>query len=63
MQRRYIMRVITPKEMELVSGGVDRKHDLVPNAQSEHGRFVNDMANMLGRWGDFIGSKVFDWTH
>lgn len=62
-QRRLVMREITAKEMEFIGGGVDRPHDVVPNAQSEYGRLTNDLTNMFGRWGDRLGSAVYDWFH
>lgn len=55
------MKELSFDEVEFVSGG--RPYDWVPNAQSDWGNRLNDVTNMLGEFGSWLGGKAYDLTH
>ncbi len=58
------MQELSFEESNIVSGGaVTRQHDLVPLAQSDWGNRLNDGANLLGSFGSWLGSSIYDLTH
>jgi hypothetical protein len=57
------MQELTNQDIDLVSGGADREHDIVPEAKSEWGNLVNDVSNTLGKLGGWIGRSIYDATH
>jgi hypothetical protein len=62
------MRQLTFEEINQVSGGIkddspSRQYDWVPRAQSDWGIRLNDVTNMLGEAGGWIGRSIYDWTH
>lgn len=58
-----IMQELTVEDLKLVSGGVERQYDIVPNAQSDWGNRLNDASNMLGNFGGWLGRSIYDATH
>ena len=57
------MQELTMEDIEIVSGGKERRYDVVPDAQSDWGIRLNDASNMLGSFGSWLGLSIYDMTH
>jgi hypothetical protein len=60
------MQQLTTSEINDVFGAeknAGRQYDWVPGAQSDWGNRLNDVTNMLGEAGGWLGRSFYDWTH
>jgi hypothetical protein len=59
------MEQLTALEIHEVAGGKcePRAYDLVKCPSSEKGKEANDLANVLGEIGSWIGLTIYDLTH